>query len=164
MSVWVNLLVEPTYGDTGDDHFRDFLGNGATRRQRWQDDVKERFIRSALQVRHASKYAGEYTYEDANPRQVLHNSMSWNWSEDRLLFLNTGTRMSTLGKCCYRWRIHLYHHRQSLAYLAFTLHSAAEVHPFGSQYSVGEVASFVFVYLFLALYIGEPREKVLWKD
>lgn len=51
--------------------------------------MKERFIRSALRVKHASKYAGEQTYADASPRQVPQNPMSWNWNEDRLLLLST---------------------------------------------------------------------------
>ena len=60
MSVWLSALTDPTYGDSPfNGRLRDFLSSTPEHRQRWQNDVEERFLRSMLQVRYVSIYAAE---------------------------------------------------------------------------------------------------------
>lgn len=50
LSIWLGPLIDATYGEPLS-LFRQGQG--------WQEDVKERFIRSRLRVRHASAYTAE---------------------------------------------------------------------------------------------------------
>lgn len=93
MSVWLSTLLDNTYGLHPSRSFdlsgnsqllgnlRHFFASGPNARQRWQDDVEERFIRSILRARHASKYGAE---------QDLVEPEWWKWTQNpnSLLYLN----------------------------------------------------------------------------
>ena len=84
MSVWLSALIDTTYGDSPlYSRLRNFFNQEPNHRQRWQDDVEERFIRSILRVRYASKYAAEQDFVDP-----ISNMAADSWAPVSLLFRN----------------------------------------------------------------------------
>lgn len=85
MSVWLSTLIDPTYGHGPlNGRLRNFLSVWPNHRQRWQDDVEERFIRSMLRVRYASKYAAEQDLVDPDKYNLANP-----WIADPLLYRNS---------------------------------------------------------------------------
>jgi hypothetical protein len=85
MSVWLSALIDTSYGDSPlSDELRTFFSDWPDPRQRWQDDVEERFIRSMLRVRYASKHAAEKDFVDPIP-----NMATDSWAPISLLYRNS---------------------------------------------------------------------------
>jgi hypothetical protein len=93
MSVWLSTLIDPTYGIAPQGRLRNFLSSWPNHRQRWQDDVEERFIRSMLRVRYASKYAAEQDFIDPDP----YNAVDYWVSDPRLYRSSDYTNINVSG-------------------------------------------------------------------